>query len=265
VTKSADVHALVRKAAAQYGGLDFAFNNAGLVGSVAGIVETTEEDWNRVVATNLTGVWLCIKYEIPEMLKRGRGAIVNNGSVTGLVGAAGVVGNVGSKHGVSVLTKSAALQYTTQGIRVNAVAPGLVRTPTAERITTLHPEADKAMLSTVPQGRWSKPEEVAEAVVISVLGKGVGYYRTHHDFRLTEAGRRADNLDTSSLRRANAGDGKRRFVDKRMPRGIVRVSHPRRKMSGLVAEMRPAREWGQGEGCFTHGSTRSGSAGCSSE
>ena len=77
VTKSADVHALVRKAVAQYGGLDFAFNNAGLVGSVAGIVETAEEDWNRVVATNLTGVWGCMKYEIPEMLKRGRGAIVN--------------------------------------------------------------------------------------------------------------------------------------------------------------------------------------------
>jgi NAD(P)-dependent dehydrogenase (short-subunit alcohol dehydrogenase family) len=118
VAKSADVHALVRKAVAQYGGLDFAFNfnNAGLVGSVAGIVETTEEDWNRVVATNLTGVWLCMKYEIPEMLKRGRSAIVNNGSVTGLVGAAGVVGNVASKHGGG-LTKSAALQYATQGIR----------------------------------------------------------------------------------------------------------------------------------------------------
>jgi NAD(P)-dependent dehydrogenase (short-subunit alcohol dehydrogenase family) len=99
------------------------------------------------------------------MLKGGRSAIVNNGSVTGLVGAAGVVGNVASKHGVSGLTKSAALQYATQGIRVNAVAPGLVRTPTAKRTTTLHPEAEKAMLSTVPQGRRSKPEEVAEAVV----------------------------------------------------------------------------------------------------
>jgi NAD(P)-dependent dehydrogenase (short-subunit alcohol dehydrogenase family) len=138
----------------------------------AGIVETTEEDWNRVVAMNLTGVWLCMKYEIPEMLKRGRSAIVNNGSVTGLVGAAGVVGNVASKHGVSGLTKSAALQYATQGIRVNAVAPGLVRTPTAKRITTLHSEAEKAMLSTVPQGRRSKPEEVAEAVVFLCSERG---------------------------------------------------------------------------------------------
>jgi NAD(P)-dependent dehydrogenase (short-subunit alcohol dehydrogenase family) len=165
VAKSADVQAMVMKAVAQYGGLDFAFNNAGLVGSVAGIVETTEEDWNRVLATNLTGVWLCMKYEIPEMLKRGRGAIVNNGSVTGLVGSPGVVGNVASKHGVSGLTKSAALQYATQGIRVNAVAPGLVRTPTADRIKALHPGAEAAMLSAVPQGRWCEPEEIAEAVI----------------------------------------------------------------------------------------------------
>ena len=165
VAKSSDVQAMVMKAVTQYGGLDFAFNNAGLVGSLAGIVETIEEDWNRVVATNLTGVWLCMKYEIPEMLKRGRGAIVNNGSVTGLVGAPGAVGNVASKHGVSGLTKSAALQYATQGIRVNAVAPGLVRTPTADRMIALHPNAEAAFLSAVPLGRWCEPEEIAEAVI----------------------------------------------------------------------------------------------------
>ncbi len=178
VAKSADVRVLVMTAVGQYGGLDFAFNNAGLVGSVAGIVETTEEDWNRVMATNLTGVWLCMKYEIPEMLKRGRGAIVNNGSVTGLVGAPGVVGNVASKHGISGLTKSAALQYATQGIRVNAVAPGLVRTPTAERVKELHPDAEKAMLSAVPQSRWCEPREVAEAVIF-LCSEGASHITGH--------------------------------------------------------------------------------------
>lgn len=165
VTRSDEVQGLVTKAVEQYGGLDYAFNNAGLVGSLAGIVETTEEDWNHVVATNLTGVWLCMKYEIPKMLERGGGAIVNNGSVTGLVGSPGPAGNVATKHGVSGLTKSAALQYATQGIRVNAVAPGWVRTAMTDRIKALHPEAEAAMLSGVPQGRWCEPEEVAEVVI----------------------------------------------------------------------------------------------------
>jgi NAD(P)-dependent dehydrogenase (short-subunit alcohol dehydrogenase family) len=165
VTKSADVRALVTKAVDEFGGLDFAFNNAGLVGSVAGIVDTPEEDWNRVLAINLTGVWLCMKYEIPEMLKRGGGAIVNNGSITGLVGSAGPIGNVASKHGVSGLTKSAALQYATQGIRVNAVAPGLVRSKLNDEIIAQYPQVEPMMLANVPQGRWGEPEEIAGAVV----------------------------------------------------------------------------------------------------
>jgi NAD(P)-dependent dehydrogenase (short-subunit alcohol dehydrogenase family) len=165
VTKQADVQQMITSAVAQYGGLDYAFNNAGFVGSNAGVVETSEEDWHRIVGTNLTGVWLCMKYEIPEMLKRGGGAIVNNGSAVGLVGAAGMVANVASKHGVSGLTKSAALQYATQGIRVNAVAPGLVHTPLTDRIKALSPEAQAAILSVVPLRRWCEPEEVAEVVV----------------------------------------------------------------------------------------------------
>lgn len=165
MTKSADIQSLVMKAVSEYGGLDCAFNNAGLVGSVAGIVDTTEDEWNRVVATNLTGVWLCMKYEIPEMLKRGAGAIVNNGSVAGLVGAPGPVGNVATKHGVSGLTKSAALQYATQGIRVNAVAPGLVRTPLTQQMIAKYPDAEPSLLAFVPQSRWCEPEEIAEAVL----------------------------------------------------------------------------------------------------
>ena len=178
VTKSADVEAMVKRAADRYGGLDFAFNNAGLVGPAVGVAETSEEDWNYVVATNLTGVWLCMKYEIPEMVKRGGGAIVNNGSVTGLVGSPGAVANVASKHGVSGLTKSAALQYATQGIRVNAVAPGLVRTPTAARLVAVHPAAEATMLAAVPQGRWCEPEEVAEAVVF-LCSEGASHVTGH--------------------------------------------------------------------------------------
>jgi len=165
VTKPAEVQHMIASAVGQYGGLDYAFNNAGFPGPNTGIVDTSEEDWHRVMATNLTGVWLCMKYEIPEMLKRGKGAIVNNGSALGLVGAAGQVSNVASKHGVSGLTKSAALQFATQGIRVNAVAPGIVHTPLTDRIKASRPDAEAAMLSVVPLGRMCEPEEVADVVV----------------------------------------------------------------------------------------------------
>jgi NAD(P)-dependent dehydrogenase (short-subunit alcohol dehydrogenase family) len=178
VTKAADIQNMIRHAASQYGGLDFAFNNAGLVGSVAGIVETSEEDWHSVLATNLTGVWLCMKYEIPEMLKRGKGAIVNNGSVTGLVGAPGPIANVATKHGVSGLTKSAALQYATQGIRVNAVAPGLVRSALTDQLKALKPDAEASMLSVVPQRRWCEPEEIA-TVVVFLCSEGASHITGH--------------------------------------------------------------------------------------
>jgi NAD(P)-dependent dehydrogenase (short-subunit alcohol dehydrogenase family) len=178
VTKPADVQHMIASAVGQYGGLDYAFNNAGFVGSNAGIVETSEEDWHRVMAINLTGVWLCMKYEIPEMLKRGKGAIVNNGSVVGLVGAVGTVSNVVSKHGVSGLTKSAALQFATQGIRVNAVAPGLVHTPLTDRIRAARPGTEAAMLSVVPQGRWCEPEEIAD-VVVFLCSDGASHVTGH--------------------------------------------------------------------------------------
>jgi NAD(P)-dependent dehydrogenase (short-subunit alcohol dehydrogenase family) len=173
VTKPTEVQHLIASAVGQYGGLDYAFNNAGFVGSNAGIVETSEEDWHRVIATNLTGVWLCMKYEIPEMLKRGRGAIVNNGSVVGLVGTAGTVSNVASKHGVSGLTKSAALQFAT-----HAVAPGLVHTPLTDRMKASLPGTEAAMLSVVPLGRWCEPEEVAD-VVVFLCSDGASHVTGH--------------------------------------------------------------------------------------
>ena len=178
VAKPADVQHMIASAVGQYGGLDYAFNNAGLVGSSAGVVETSEEDWHRVMATNLTGVWLCMKYEIPEMLKRGGGAIVNNGSVVGLVGQAGPASAVASKHGVSGLTKSAALQFAAQGIRVNAVAPGIVHTPLTEHIWASRPDAEAAMRSVVPLGRWCEPEEVAE-VVVFLCSDGASHVTGH--------------------------------------------------------------------------------------
>ena len=178
VTKAADIQNMIGHAVIQYGGLDFAFNNAGLIGSVAGIVATSEEDWHSVVATNLTGVWLCMKYEIPEMLKRGKGAIVNNGSVTGLVGMPGPIANVATKHGVSGLTKSAALQYATQGIRVNAVAPGVVRSALTDQLKALKPEAEASMLSVVPQRRWCEPEEIA-TVVVFLCSEGASHITGH--------------------------------------------------------------------------------------
>jgi NAD(P)-dependent dehydrogenase (short-subunit alcohol dehydrogenase family) len=166
VTKAADVQEMIRSAVDRYGAVDYAFNNVGFVGSTAGVVETTEAEWQLAVSTNLTSVWLCMKFEIPEMLKRQGGAIVNNGSVVSLVGSPIAVGSVATKHGVSGLTKAAALEYATRGIRVNAVAPGMVRTPLAERmVKSLPAGAEQAMLAIVPQARWCEPDEVAEVVV----------------------------------------------------------------------------------------------------
>jgi NAD(P)-dependent dehydrogenase (short-subunit alcohol dehydrogenase family) len=178
VTKSTDVQSMVRSAVDRYEALDFAFNNAGVVGPVVGVVYTTEDDWNHVVAINLTGVWLCMRYEIPEMLKRGQGAIVNNGSVTSLVASPGAVADVASKHGLAGLTKSAALQYATQGIRINAVAPGLVRTPNAAQVVAAHPAAEATMLAAIPQARWYEPEEVAEAVMF-LCSEGTSHITGH--------------------------------------------------------------------------------------
>ena len=178
VSKSEDVRRMVTTAVDRYGGLDYAFNNAGFVGSTAGIVEMSQEDWDRIVATNLTGVWLCMKFEVPEMLKRGGGAIVNNGSVVGLVGSGFAIGNVATKHGVSGLTKAAALEYATKGIRVNAVAPGLVRTALTDRMLAQQPGAEPMMLSVVPLGRWCTPEEVA-AVVVFLCSDGASHVTGH--------------------------------------------------------------------------------------
>ncbi|MDP9268094.1 MAG: SDR family oxidoreductase [Acidobacteriota bacterium] len=165
VAKAADVHALVQRTVEKFGRLDIAFNNAGIEGTWVPIVEQSEEDWDRSIDINLKGMWLCLKYEIQQMLKQGSGgAIVNMASVAGLVGAAGAATYCASKHGVMGLTKSAALETARSGIRVNVVCPAVIETPMGERIWGA-PEMKKFALGLHPIGRLGKPMEVAEAVV----------------------------------------------------------------------------------------------------
>ncbi len=163
VALATEVEALVSQAVQVYGRLDAAFNNAGI--SIEGRVhEVSEEEWDRLLGINLKGVWLCMKYELIQMLKQGSGAIVNMSSIWGLVGMTGEAPYVASKHGVSGLTKAGALDYAGEGIRVNEVCPGLIHTPMTAN-TLGDPVRRERVVSKEPIGRPGTPEEVAEAVV----------------------------------------------------------------------------------------------------
>jgi len=165
VSKAAEVEVLVEKAVEKFGRLDIAFNNAGIEGVWVPILKQSEEDWDRTIGINLKGVWLCLKYEIRQMLKQGGGgAIVNMASITGLVGGAGAAAYSASKHGVIGLTKSAALETARSKIRINAVCPAVVETSMGERLFSA-PAVHKYVLSCHPIGRFGKPAEIAEAVV----------------------------------------------------------------------------------------------------
>jgi NAD(P)-dependent dehydrogenase (short-subunit alcohol dehydrogenase family) len=165
VSRASEVQALVEKTVAGFGGLDCAFNNAGIEGTWTPIVEQAEEDWDRTIDINLKGTWLCLKFEIQQMLKQGRGGtIVNNSSVAGFIGSYGVAAYSASKHGVLGLTKSAALEVAKNGIRVNAVCPAVIETPMADRLFGT-PEVNQRALELHPIGRFGKPSEVAEAVL----------------------------------------------------------------------------------------------------
>ena len=165
VSNAADVEAMVNKVVEVYGRIDCAHNNAGIEGQLASTQEYAEEMFDKVIAINLTGVWLCMKYEILHMLKQGSGAIVNTASGAGLVGTAGMSAYVASKHGVVGLSKTAALEYAKSGIRVNAVCPGLIQTPMVERLTNAQPQLGEALIAAEPIGRTGRPEEIAESVV----------------------------------------------------------------------------------------------------
>jgi len=163
VSKSSDIETLVKNTVDTFGQLDCAFNNAGIFGRSALLADFTEDDWDQLININLKGVWLCMKYEIPHMLKRG-GAIVNASSVSGLVGSKSSPLYAASKHGVTGLTRTAALQYADKNIRVNCTCPGAIHTPMLEHIFSHNPANREKYTAAAPLGRLAKPEEVAEAV-----------------------------------------------------------------------------------------------------
>jgi NAD(P)-dependent dehydrogenase (short-subunit alcohol dehydrogenase family) len=163
VTRAADCASAVERTLAAFGSLNAAFNNAGIVRHGFLTAETTEEDWNAVIAVNLTGVFLAMKSEIPAMLEAGGGAIVNTSSVGGASGAATLACYCASKHGVIGLTRSAAIEYAQQGIRVNAICPGATRTEMLESWFA-DPAVENALLAMHPMHRVADPREVARCV-----------------------------------------------------------------------------------------------------
>lgn len=176
VSKTTDVIAMVDHCVATYGGLDFAFNNAGIEGST--FVPTADYDeqiWDQVININLKGVWLCMKYQIPHMLARSGGAIVNMSSIAGLKGGGFGSAYIVSKHGVVGATKAAASEYASQGIRVNVVCPAIIRTPMAERAFS---QDEEIQGSWHPMGRVGTPDEVASAV-LWLCSEGAGFVTGH--------------------------------------------------------------------------------------
>ncbi len=165
VSKSVEVEILVNKVIEVYGRLDYAANNAGINGEITMMPDCAEDEWDRVVGIDLKGVWLCMKYEIPRMLESSGGAIVNTASMAGLVGFPAQSPYVASKHGVVGLTKTAALEYSAQGIRVNAVCPGVIHTAMVESLIDAIPGVIESLNKQAPIGRIGQPEEIAESIV----------------------------------------------------------------------------------------------------
>lgn len=165
VSDDAQVAAMVDRTVAEFGRLDAAFNNAGVMARIAPTADSTREDWDRVIGINLRGVWSCMKYELRQMERQGSGAIVNNASVGALTGNPGIGSYIASKHGVVGLTRTAALEYIEHGIRVNAVNPGLIDTQIARDVVSGDEQAYDEIAKHVPIGRAGRPEEIASAVL----------------------------------------------------------------------------------------------------
>jgi len=165
VSDPKQVEAMVNKTVETYGRIDCAFNNAGIEGRMADTVAATEDNFDRIIAINLKGVWLCMKYEIPQMLKQGGGSIVNTASAAGLVAVEGLSAYNASKHGVVGLTKTAALEFAQKNIRVNCVCPGLINTPMVARMIDSGGMNEQDFIAAEPVARMGKPEEIGEGVV----------------------------------------------------------------------------------------------------
>ncbi|HSU30324.1 MAG TPA: SDR family oxidoreductase [Bryobacteraceae bacterium] len=165
VTRAEDVKAALDKAVEAFGRLDFAFNNAGSEQPITATADLTEQEWDRIVNINLRGVFLCMKYEIPLMLRNGAGVVVNTSSGAGVKGFKGQAAYAAAKHGVIGLTRSAALDYASQNIRINAVCPGIVETSMMDRFTRGTSEGRERVIAQEPIGRMGKPDEIASAVV----------------------------------------------------------------------------------------------------
>lgn len=165
VSSEAEVKALIQTTVEQYGRLDCAFNNAGIDPPQKPLHEQSVEDFDKLMAINVRGLFLCMKYEIQQMLTQGAGVIVNNSSMGGLIAFPGVGPYIASKHAVMGLTRSAALDYAQQGIRINAVNPGLIATEMMDRLTTTGTTPEQLAASIVPMGRMGQPGEIAATVV----------------------------------------------------------------------------------------------------
>lgn len=165
VSNAQQVEAAINQTIATYNKLDIAFNNAGIEGTPVITTEYTEAAFDRVLSVNLKGVWLCMKYQIPHMLKQGHGSIVNCASIAGLVGFQNTAAYVASKHGVVGLTKTAALEFATANIRINAICPGVIQTPMIDRFTQGNADAAKNLAGVAPMKRVGEPDEIASAVL----------------------------------------------------------------------------------------------------
>jgi NAD(P)-dependent dehydrogenase (short-subunit alcohol dehydrogenase family) len=165
VSKAVDVEALISQIVSMHGRLDCAYNNAGVLGEIVPLVDHSEEAWDRTVDTNLKGTWLCMKYEIPQMLKQGGGVIVNTTATAAIKGSPNRSAYAASKAGIIAISKSAAMEYAEHGLRINVICPSHTRSPMLEQFFELRPELEAAFIASAPMARIAAPEEVAEGAL----------------------------------------------------------------------------------------------------